>query len=94
MYRMIAEAFAARTAISREDFSRIYLEAADPPSIGDFETQYIPDRETLSGIFEILGRSSGVGADKAATHYDRRKSFTQYAEHLLRVRSQGGGTGR
>ena len=85
MYRLIAEAFSARTGISRGDFERIYLETDNPSSIGDFETQYIPDRETLSGILENLGRSSGVGADKAAAHYDRAESFAQYAEHLLRV---------
>jgi len=87
---MIAEAFSARTGISRSDFLRIYIEAENPPSIGDFEAQYIPDRETLSGILEQLGRASGVGAGKAAAHYDRRESFTQYAEHLLRVQPAQG----
>lgn len=84
IYRMIAEVFSARTAISTGDFTAVYLDPENPPPIGDFEAQYIPDRETLDGILEALGEACGAGAETAASHYDRRESFAQYAEHLLR----------
>lgn len=82
--RMIAEAFSARTAISADDFTEIYIDREEPPSIGDFEAQYVPDRETLDEILDALGEACGAGAEKAAAHYDRRESFAQFAEHLLR----------
>ncbi|MDD3643192.1 MAG: hypothetical protein PHQ19_07020 [Candidatus Krumholzibacteria bacterium] len=90
IYRMIAEAFSARTSISTDDFTAIYLEPGSPPSIGDFEAQYVPDRETLETILEGLGEACGAGAEKAAAHYDRRESFVRYAEHLLRSGALGG----
>lgn len=90
MYGAIARAFASSTAISEEDFLDIYVEAEPPPPISDFEAQYVPDRETLDGILEALGESSGTGG-KAATHYDRRESFVQFAEHLLRAGASGEG---
>mgnify|MGYP001436612471 CR=1 FL=1 len=90
MYGAIAQAFASRTAISAEDFLDIYVEAEPPPPISDFEAQYVPDRETLDGILEALGESAGIG-EKAASHYDRRESFAQFAEHLLRAGALGEG---
>jgi hypothetical protein len=84
IYGEIAVAFSSKTSISRDDFLEIYMEAEEPPPISDFEAQYVPDRETLDDIVESLGRALGVG-DKAAAHYDRRESFAQYAEHLLRA---------
>ena len=88
IYGEIAEAFASRTGISRDDFLEIYIEREGPPPIGDFEAQYVPDGETLDDILEALGESTGVGG-KAAAHYDRRESFVQFAEHLLRVGAAG-----
>jgi hypothetical protein len=88
--RMIAEAFSARTSISTDDFTAIYLEPESPPTIGDFEAQYIPDGETLETILEELGEACGVGAEKATAHYDRRESFARFAEHLLRIGALGG----
>ena len=84
IYGEIAGAFASRTGISREDFLRIYVEAEKPPSISDFEAQYIPDSETLDDILDALGETTGVGK-KVIAHYDRRESFVQFAEHLLRA---------
>ena len=84
IYGEIARVFASRTSIGTEDFMTVYIEPEDPPPISDFETQYVPDRETLDGIIEALGRSTGTGK-KAESHYDRRESFVQYAEHLLRA---------
>ncbi len=84
VYREIAEAFASKTGISSRDFLGIYIEAEKPPPISDFEAQYIPDSETLEDILDALGDSTGVG-EKAAAHYDRRESFSQFAEHLLRA---------
>jgi hypothetical protein len=84
IYSKIAEAFSSRTGISGGDFLEIYVEAEEPPPISDFEAQYIPDGETLDDILEVLGESTGVG-EKAVAHYDRRESFPQYAEHLLRA---------
>jgi hypothetical protein len=84
IYGEVAAAFSSRTGISRRDFLGIYIEPGGPPPISDFEAQYIPDEETLGDILEKLGESTGVG-DKAAAHYDRRESFVQYAEHLLRA---------
>lgn len=90
LYGAIARAFASRTAISEEDFLDIYVQADPPPPISDFEAQYVPDRETLDGILETLGESAGIGG-KAASHYDRRESFAQFAEHLLRAGAAGKG---
>jgi len=84
IYGEIAEAFASRTGISSKDFLEIYVEAEKPPPISDFEAQYVPDGETLEDILEALGESTGVGK-KVAAHYDRRESFVQLAEHLLRA---------
>ena len=84
IYGEIAEAFASRTGISSKDFLEIYMEAEKPPPISNFEAQYVPDGETLEDIIEALGKSTGVGK-KAVTHYDRRESFVQFAEHLLRA---------
>jgi hypothetical protein len=92
IYGEIADAFAAKTGIGREDFLEIYIEREEPPAIGDFETQYIPDRETLDGILTALGEATGTG-DKAGAHYDRRESFAQYAEHLLRAGARKNGEG-
>jgi hypothetical protein len=84
IYGEIAEAFASRTGIGMVDFLKIYIEGDEPPSVGDFETQYIPDRETLDDILDALGEATGTGS-KARSHYDRRESFVQFAEHLLRA---------
>jgi len=92
MYGEIADAFSARTGISVEDFLEMYMEAENPPPISDFEAQYIPDEETLAGILRSLGESTGLG-EKTAVHYDRRESFVQFAEHLLRVEAPGGERG-
>ena len=92
IYGEIAEAFASRTGISSEDFLEIYVEAEKPPPISDFEAQYVPDSETLEEILEALGESTGVG-EKTAAHYDRRESFVQFAEHLLRAGAAGEGDG-
>jgi hypothetical protein len=83
IYSAIAAAFASRTGIGEDDFLKIYIEAEEPPSTGDFEAQYVPDAGTLDEILEALGETAGIG-EKAASHYDRRESFAQYAEHLLR----------
>lgn len=84
IYGEIAEAFASRTGISSKDFLEIYVEAEKPPPISDFEAQYVPDGETLEDILEALGESTGV-EEKTTAHYDRRESFVQLAEHLLRA---------
>jgi hypothetical protein len=84
IYGVIADAFSSRTSISRDDFLEIYIDRDAPPPISDFEAQYVPDRETLEGMIGELGRATGTG-DKARSHYDRRESFVQYAEHLLRA---------
>jgi hypothetical protein len=89
-YGKLADAFSSRTAIGREEFLKVYIEPESPPPIGDFETQYIPDSETLEDILEALGGSTGVG-EKAKIHYDRRESFVQFAEHLLRAGAHHGG---
>jgi hypothetical protein len=93
IYAAIAGAFASRTGISEEDFIRIYVDTVEPPPISDFETQYVPDSGTLDDILESLGRAAGIG-EKAASHYDRRESFPQFAEHLLRAGAfaEGGGS--
>ncbi len=92
MYGAIADAFSSRTGISRKDFLGIYVEAENPPPMSDFEAQYVPDAETLAGILESLGESTGLGG-KTVANYDRRESFVQFAEHLLRAGAQGGGMG-
>jgi hypothetical protein len=84
IYVKIAEAFSSKTGISSKDFLKIYIEAEKSPPMSDFEAQYIPDSETLEDILDELGEVTGVG-EKAADHYDRRESFVQFAEHLLRV---------
>ena len=84
IYGVIAEAFASKTGISIDDFLEIYVDAEKPPPISDFEAQYVPDNETLKDILEALGRSTGTGK-KTVSHYDRRESFVQFAEHLLRA---------
>jgi hypothetical protein len=84
IYREIADLFASRTSISVEDFKEIYIDREPPPPISDFEAQYIADEETLDRILEDLGRSIGIG-ERAAANYDRRESFIQFAEHLLRA---------
>lgn len=84
IYGEIAEAFSSRTGIGSEDFIKIYIEAEKPPPVSDFEAQYIPDSETLADILDALGEATGTG-EKAAAHYDRRESFVQFAEHLLRA---------
>ena len=89
IYGEIAGAFALRTGISREDFLETYIKPEGPPPISDFEAQYIPDGETIDDILEALGESTGVG-EKAVAHYDRRESFVQFAEHLLRAGAAGG----
>jgi hypothetical protein len=84
IYGKIAEAFSSMTGISSDDFIEIYIEAEKPPPISDFEAQYIPDSGTLDDILDRLGEATGTG-EKAAVHYDRRESFVQLAEHLLRA---------
>ena len=88
IYGVIAGEFAARTGISGKDFLKIYVETEKPPSISDFEAQYIPDKDTLGDILEAIGESTGVGK-KAIAHYDRHESFVQFAEHLLRAGATG-----
>lgn len=90
IYGEIAEAFASRTGISSEDFLEIYVKAEKPPPISDFEAQYVPDRETLEDILTSLGEATGAG-EKVMVHYDRRESFVQFAEHLLRAGAGEGG---
>ena len=90
IYGEIADAFSSRTGISREDFLELYIEPEGPPPISDFEAQYVPDGETTEDILEELGESTGIG-EKTVAHYDRRESFVQVAEHLLRAGARRGG---
>jgi hypothetical protein len=93
IYFAISEAFSAKTSIGKDDFVRIYIERDNPPPISDFESQYIPDHETLEEVLEDLAELTGLDNDRVKAHYDRRESFVQFAEHLLRIRSGGGGGG-
>ncbi len=90
IYGEVADAFSSKTGISREDFLETYIEAEGPPPISDFEAQYVPDGETLGDILEALGEATDIG-EKAVAHYDRRESFVQFAEHLLRAGAHRGG---
>jgi hypothetical protein len=81
----IAAAFSARSGIGEEDFFGIFYDAVPPPPIGDFDSQYLADEETLEEILAALSASIGLDVASIERHYDREESFPQFAEHLLRA---------
>jgi hypothetical protein len=81
----IAKAFSGRSGISEEDFLEVFYDSVPPPPIGDFNSQYVADEETLGEILAALSTYTGLDATKVEDHYDREESFPQFAEHLLRA---------
>jgi hypothetical protein len=81
----VARAFSERSGIAREDFLRIFYDAVPPPPIGDFNSQYLADEETLGEIFSEIAELTGLDVSKVEGHYHPEESFPQFAEHLLRA---------
>ena len=81
----IARAFSDRSGIDDADFLEIFYDSVPPPPIGDFNSQYLADEETLDEILSALSASIGLEVSKISGHYDREESFPQFAEHLLRA---------
>lgn len=80
----IAGVFSDRSSIGEGDFLEIFYDPAPPPPIGDFNSQYLADEETLGEILSALSASIGLEVSKLRGHYDREESFPQFAERLLR----------
>ena len=81
----IARVFSDRSGIAEDDFLEIFYNSVPPPPIGDFNSQYLADEETLGEVFSALSASIGLEVSKISGHYDREESFPQFAEHLLRA---------
>jgi hypothetical protein len=81
----VARAFSDRSGISLDDFLRIFYDAVPPPSIGDFNSQYLADDETLTEILSDIAELTGLNVSKIENHYHSEESFPQFAEHLLRA---------
>jgi hypothetical protein len=81
----IARAFSDRSGIDENDFLEIFYDSLPPPPIGDFDSQYLADEETLDEILSALSASIGLEVSRISGHYDREESFPQFAEHLLRA---------
>jgi hypothetical protein len=85
----LAAVFAGRTGISVGDFLDIFFDPERPPTIGDFAAQYVPDRDTLTGILLELAERTGLDLERIRSHYYRKESFAQFGEHLLRAGAYG-----
>lgn len=81
----IARAFSDRSGLGEAGFLQIFYDSVPPPPIGDFNSQYLADEETLDEILSALSASIGLDSAKVRSHYDREESFPQFAEHLLRA---------
>lgn len=82
---MLVQVFSEKTSISADDMMRIYIEPEKPLPMSDFESQYVPDEETLEDILEKLSGMTGIGDGEATRLYDREETFKQFAERLLRA---------
>jgi len=80
----LARAFSGRSGIGREDFLRVFYDAVPPPPIGDFNSQYLADDETLGEILSEISDLTGLELSRIEGHYHAEESFPQFAEHLLR----------
>ena len=80
----VARAFSDRTGIDSDDFRRVFYDAVPPPPIGDFNSQYLADEETLREILSEIADWTGLDLSKIEGHYHPEESFPQFAEHLLR----------
>jgi hypothetical protein len=81
----VAKSFSARSGIGAADFLRVFYDPLFPPLIGDFDSQYIPDANTLEEILSELGESTGLAAALVRSYFSRRETFAQFGEHLLRA---------
>ena len=81
----IAAAFSRRTGISEQSFLAVFYDPTEPATIGDFDSQYIPDESVLGEIVEALGDSIGLDPERIKSHYHREESFRHFGEHLLRA---------
>ena len=81
----IARAFSRMSGIGEEDFLEVFYDSVPPPPIGDFNSQYVADEETMKEILSTLSSYAGMSVRKVEGHYDREESFPQFAEHLLRA---------
>jgi len=81
----MAGAFSECSGIGKEDFLKIFYDAAAPPPIGDFSAQYLADEETLEDILSEIADLTGLDGARVKSHYHPEESFREFAEHLLRV---------
>ena len=86
----IARAFSRRTGISEADFTRAFYDPADPPLIGDFDGEYIPDEAVLEEILRELHEATGLGMPLIRSYFSRKETFAQFGEHLLRAGAYAG----
>jgi hypothetical protein len=89
----LAECFASRSGISREDFRDIFLAERSAPSVADFIAQYIGDETVIEDIFGELAGRAGIDRKKIEDHFRREESFAQFGEHLLRAGAYSGQEG-
>lgn len=85
----IAEAISSYTGISRERFLSRFFDSANPPTIGDFSSHYLPEKKTRQQILSALADKTSLDVDKVESHYHRKETFSQFGEHLLRVGAYG-----
>ncbi len=81
----MAEVFSSYTSISRDNFLSRFYDPGDPPTIGDFDNHFIPDRSTEEQILSALARELSLDEEKVESHYHREETFPQFGEHLLRI---------
>jgi hypothetical protein len=78
-------AFSDRSGIGQEDFLRTFYDSVPPPQIGDFNSQYLADDETLREILSEIAYRTGLEVSRVESHYHAEESFPQFGEHLLRA---------
>ncbi|MBN1884131.1 MAG: hypothetical protein JW876_01240 [Candidatus Krumholzibacteriota bacterium] len=91
--REIAEAVTCRTGAAREDFLAIFWDNPSPPTIGEFESAFLPDEATRGEILRAVAAATGLDQTAVERCYRREERFPVFAERLLRAGAYAKGDG-
>lgn len=81
----IVAAIVARTGVTRQAFVTVFWDAEAPPTIGEFESAYMPDAETRSEIRRAIAAEAGLDSGDVERCWKRLERFPVFAERLLRA---------
>ena len=89
----IVDAVVHRTAVTRREFLSLFWDGAAPPTIGEFESAYLPDEETRDEIRGAIAADAGLERRDVERCWKRKERFPVFAERLLRAGAWDGEEG-